>query len=194
MTRRRSRWRSPRASTTCGRGCPGPRSSHCRSTSGAALITTWDREWHGGGDVVLGVFLDGTPIGGTGLHRRIGPEGLEIGYWIHADHTRRGYAAEVAAALTDAAFTVDGITRVEIHHDQGNVASQGVPRTLGYEYVTKNAVEAKAPSETGVNCVWVVTKDRWAGRSTTSRERVQHRIDEVRDERVVDRLTADERG
>ncbi len=105
-----------------------------------ALITRWDQEWEAGGDVVLGVFLDGTPIGGTGLHRRIGPDGLEIGYWIHADHTRQGYATEVAAALTDLAFTVDGITRVEIHHDQANVASQGVPRTLGYEYVTKKAV------------------------------------------------------
>src|SRR3954453_1315857 len=44
-----------------------------------------------GGDAVYGIFLDGTAIGGTGLHRRIGEGGLEIGYWVHVDHVRRGY-------------------------------------------------------------------------------------------------------
>jgi hypothetical protein len=33
--------------------------------------------------------------------------------------------------LTNAAFTVPEITQVEIHHDKANVASAGVPRSLG---------------------------------------------------------------
>src|SRR6478609_5108135 len=47
------------------------------------LITTWETDWLAGGDVVYGIFLDDAPIGGTGLHRRLGEGGLEIGYWIH---------------------------------------------------------------------------------------------------------------
>src|SRR5689334_14868892 len=61
-----------------------------------ALFETWERSWLDGGDVVYGVFVDGQPIGGTGLHRRRGPNGLEIGYWIDKDHTNQGYATEVA--------------------------------------------------------------------------------------------------
>jgi len=44
------------------------------------LITGWAEARATGGDAVYGIFLpDGTAIGGTGLHRRIGPDGLEIG-------------------------------------------------------------------------------------------------------------------
>ena len=128
------------------------------------LISDWDKDWRAGKDVVLGVFLDGTIIGGSGLHRRIGDAGLEIGYWIHVDYIRRGYAAEASAALTDVAFTVDGIERVEIHHDRANVASAGVPRTLGFELVAEKVDAVTAPGEEGIDCTWVMTKDRWSVR------------------------------
>src|SRR4051794_31266529 len=95
-----------------------------------------NRQWEAGGDVVLGILLtDGTVIGGTGLHRRAGPDTLEIGYWLHVDHTGRGYVTEAAAALTDAAFDVPGIEHVEIHHDAANLASGRVPERLGYTCV-----------------------------------------------------------
>lgn len=126
------------------------------------LIGEWDTKWRAGEEVVYGVFLNDQVIGGTGLHRRIGPTGLEIGYWIHADYTCRGFAAELSAALTDVAFALDGIERVEIHHDKANVASGGVPRTLGFTFVENIAVEATAPAESGVNSVWAVTRSKWA--------------------------------
>src|SRR5262245_33113582 len=68
------------------------------------LIRQWQLERSMGGDCTYAVFLDGHAIGGSGLHRRIGDGGLEIGYWIHVDHVRRGYATEVSRALTTAAF------------------------------------------------------------------------------------------
>src|SRR5579871_5993782 len=43
-------------------------------------------------------------LGGAGLHRRVGPEALEIGYWIRANRLRQGLASEAAAALTRVAF------------------------------------------------------------------------------------------
>ena len=50
-----------------------------------------------------------------------------------------GYATELSAALTDLAFTVDGIELVEIHHDAANVRSAAVPAKLGYEHVATGA-------------------------------------------------------
>lgn len=141
-------------------------------TARLALIAEWEAAWASGGDTVYGAFLrtDGSRsapatgpvvVGGTGLHRRLGPGGLEVGYWVHAHHTRRGYATELARALTDAAFAEPGIDRVEIHHDRANEASAAVPRVLGYRYVDDRAVEPAAPAETGVECVWRTTRPEW---------------------------------
>jgi RimJ/RimL family protein N-acetyltransferase len=71
-------------------------------------------------------------LGGTGLHARSGDGALEIGYWIRADSTGRGYAREVTAALTRVAFAVSGVVRVEIHVDPRNERSLAVPRSLGF--------------------------------------------------------------
>ena len=71
-------------------------------------------------------------LGGTGLHARVGPGGLEIGYWVRASRAREGIATESAAALTRVAFEVCGADRVEIRIDPANTASFGVPRKLGF--------------------------------------------------------------
>ncbi len=125
------------------------------------LIETWERERAEGGDTVYGIFLDGIAIGGTGLHRRRGPRVLEIGYWVHADHVGRGYATEVAAALTDVAFGCADIDRVEIHHDSGNIASGRVPAKLGFTMVAEVTTEAVAPAETGRSHVWHLLRPDW---------------------------------
>jgi RimJ/RimL family protein N-acetyltransferase len=129
------------------------------------LIAGWDAEWRNGGDVLFGVFLDGTPVGGCGLHRRLGPNALEIGYWVHVDHVRQGYAKEASAALTDLAFTVDGVERVEIHHDRANGASRAVPESLGYEFAGETPDAVTSPGEDGIDCTWIMTKARWRERS-----------------------------
>ncbi|HYA08074.1 MAG TPA: GNAT family N-acetyltransferase, partial [Gaiellaceae bacterium] len=71
-------------------------------------------------------------LGGTGLHPRVGPGGLELGYWIRASATREGIATESSAALTRVAFEVCGADRVEIRIDPANKASFGIPRALGF--------------------------------------------------------------
>jgi len=128
------------------------------------LVTRWDDERRRGGDAVYGVFLhDGTAIGGCGLHTRLGAGALEIGYWIGRRHLRQGYAREVARGLTDLAFEEPGIERVEIHHDIGNLPSEGVPRSLGYDDggVVTSDREVAAPGECGTDRVWFVTRARW---------------------------------
>src|SRR5690606_3323425 len=73
-------------------------------------------------------------LGGTGLHTRLGPEALEIGYWIRADAIHQGLATEAAAALTRVAFEGNQVQRVEIHCAPENTRSAAVPRKLGYRH------------------------------------------------------------
>jgi RimJ/RimL family protein N-acetyltransferase len=87
-----------------------------------------------GDDWIYGAFeADGSGlVGGAGLHRRVGPEALEIGYWVRASRVRQGLATEAAAALTRIAFECCGAVRVEIHVDPDNTASLAVAERLGY--------------------------------------------------------------
>ena len=141
------------------------------------LIDEWESAFRSGGSAIYGIFLKSTAatverpsptvIGSTGLHPRIGPGGLEIGYWIDVDHLRRGYATEASAALTQAAFDITEagiatIDRVEIHTDQSNAASAGVPNKLGYALAEELSLEPESPGEAGIELVWRMTRQRWA--------------------------------
>ncbi len=129
------------------------------------LIEDWDLDWAAGGDVVMGVFVADQVAGGAGLHRRLGPDGLEIGYWIHVGFTRRGLATLVSALLTDAAFQLPDIQRVQIRHDKANVASGGVPRKLGFVKLQELRDGVEAPGEVGISCHWQITRDQWRERA-----------------------------
>ena len=133
----------------------------------AAKIRGWHDAWLVG-NAVFGVFAkadadgrSGEVVGGAGLHRRRGPSTLEIGYWVAAAHTNRGYATEVTAALTTAAFEQPGIDRVEIHHDKANTLSGRVPARLGYAKVGESPDAIDAPGECGIDVAWSIDKATW---------------------------------
>ncbi len=86
-------------------------------------------------------------LGGIGLMPRVGPGGLEIGYWMRASATRKGIATEACAALTRIGFEVCGADRIEIRIDPENEASLGVPRKLGF--VEEATLRRRLPSGTG---------------------------------------------
>lgn len=100
------------------------------------LIRQWRSQFDRGEQFVYGVFdrAETMVLGGSGLHTRVGPHGMEIGYWIRVSHINQGYATEVAAALTAVAFRVHGVDRVEIHCDPANTRSAAVPAKLGYTH------------------------------------------------------------
>ncbi len=96
----------------------------------------------------------GTLLASVGLMRRIGPRGLELGYWVHSAHTGRGIAKLAAAKLTAAGLELPGVDHIEIHHDKANLRSGAVPAGLGFEMIEEIAKETLAPSDTGRDLVW----------------------------------------
>lgn len=128
------------------------------------LVEAWERDWLDGGDVPMAVFLGEAAVGSTGLHRRRGPHGLEIGYWVDHAHLGQGIATESAAMLTDVALGLNGITFVEIHHDKANVRSARVPERLGYAFIGETTDTVEAPGEVGVDCGWRMTRKMWLPR------------------------------
>ena len=133
----------------------------------AQAMSNFIRESFAKDDESVGLFLDGRVVGGSGFHPRLGPGGLEIGYWVHQDFVRRGIATTTSRALTDLAFSRDGIDRVEIHHDKANVASGGVPRALGYTQVGGEQREAKTPQQTGLMVIRRITRGEWLTKNAT---------------------------
>ena len=131
------------------------------ATARRELVERWERSWEQGGDVVLGAFLGDQVVGSCGLHRRRGPHGLEIGYWVDADSTGRGIGTEIGRLLTTAALTVPEVSFAEIHHDKANIASGRIPERLGYTFIGEAPDEVTAPGEVGIDCTWRVHVTDW---------------------------------
>lgn len=129
-------------------------------------IERWDGVWADGGEVIYGIWLDGEVVGGCGLHRRLGPGALEIGYWIGERHTRQGFGTAITRALTDLAFTMPDIAQVEVHHDLRNAISGRIPARLGYTRIGEQRVTDRdqAPAECGREAIWRTTRLAWLAR------------------------------
>jgi RimJ/RimL family protein N-acetyltransferase len=114
-----------------------------------------------GADANFGIFPDPadsggpTVLGGCGLHDRIGPGAIEIGYWLHVAATGKGLMTRVAGTLTDIALARPDIDRVEIHCDEANLASAAVPRRLGYTLIrVEPTVRPGGPASSGKHMIW----------------------------------------
>ena len=94
-----------------------------------------------------------TLVGSCGLMRRVGPDAIEIGYWIRSDHPGQGLATEAAAILAGAAWDLHGIERIVIRHDLANAASGRVAEKLGFIEIDRVAVEVTAEGESGVDVI-----------------------------------------
>ena len=131
------------------------------TTAGRRRRNTWPgrtKHWDEGTEYNYAITTAGALAGSIGLMARIGPGGLEIGYWVHQAYTRRGLATTAAAALVEQAFRLPGVNRVEIVHDELNVASGGVPRKLGFTEVERRPLEELSPGGSGVGVIWRLTR------------------------------------
>lgn len=107
----------------------------------AARLATFAAAFANGEEWIYSVFDRSSArlLGGVAAKRPepalvalVGPETIEVGYWLRADAVGQGYAAEATGALVEAIFAHLGARRVAICHDPANVASGAVPRRLGF--------------------------------------------------------------
>lgn len=113
-----------------------------------------------------GVFSreDGTLLGENVLLDRVGPGGLEVGYWTRAGSDGKGYATEATSAMIRVAFEIAGAERVEIHCAPGNLASAAIPAKLGFTH--EATLEKRAPDTGGEVhdlMIWTMFADRYPG-------------------------------
>lgn len=104
---------------------------------------------------------DASIVGSCGLMPRIGVRALEIGYWVDSRHTGRGIATTAARLLTEAAFGLADIDRVEIHCDEANLASAAVARKAGYRLDRIVDDEKTAQADTGRSMIWMIERTEW---------------------------------
>ena len=112
--------------------------SHWSAPLTAAEATAWLQRAldsyaeHGFGRWLVARRDDGQPIGDVGIARLWIQDRLEndLGYIIHRDHWRCGYALEAAAACTDWAREY-GLGSIVASMAEDNVASSGVADKLG---------------------------------------------------------------
>jgi RimJ/RimL family protein N-acetyltransferase len=71
-------------------------------------------------------------LGENMLLARVGPGGLEIGYWTHKDTVGKGIATEASSAMIRVAFEIEKVNRVEIMCAPQNLASAAIPARLGF--------------------------------------------------------------
>ena len=73
-------------------------------------------------------------LGENMLLDRVGPGGLEIGYWTHKDAIGKGIASEASCAMIRVAFEIEKVERVEIMVAPQNRASTSIPEKLGFTH------------------------------------------------------------
>lgn len=114
-----------------------------------ALLKTFRSQFDRGENFTMGIFSpdESELLGGTGLHPRNDPGGLEIGYWVRSGATRQGYVTESTAALTRVGFEICEADRIEIRIDPDNEASLGVPRKLGF--IEEATLRRRLPGRAG---------------------------------------------
>jgi RimJ/RimL family protein N-acetyltransferase len=122
----------------------------------AEKISGWVADWDAAGDFTFAIADSaGGLLGVCGLHRRMeAPDGLELGYWVRLGRTGEGIATGAARALVQAAFCIDGIGFVELHHDAANIASARVAEKAGFIRVSDEPAEPEAPGEDGIDVTW----------------------------------------
>jgi ribosomal-protein-serine acetyltransferase len=127
------------------------------------FVTLSEHDWQAGVAFHYAILSDGAVAGSCGLMRRVGPGGMELGYWLHPAYTGRGLATAATAALVEQAFGLPGVDHVLIVHDLANTASGAIPRRLGFDQVERRArSQPGAPGEAGVDLVWRLTREQAA--------------------------------
>lgn len=75
----------------------------------------------------------GALVGEVGLYRPEDRDTFEVGYWVDAEHQRRGYATEMVVAMTEVGLVGMGLEELLLHTDPENLPSGRVAARAGFE-------------------------------------------------------------
>jgi RimJ/RimL family protein N-acetyltransferase len=126
------------------------------------LLRNWRGHFDSGQDFPFVIFdlSEKHLIGCTGLHK-VEQNVREIGYWIHKDFVKQGFATEVSAALTKVGFEIEKMERIEIHCAISNKASAAVPRKLGYTHEATRRRIGFANGHAEDSMIWTMFGDEY---------------------------------
>lgn len=111
--------------------------------------------WERGEAYKYGLFDQaGTVLGSFNLMARVGPNALELGYWLRTSHTGRGLATWAVSQLLAAGLALPGIDTIEIHVNEANTASARMAQRLGFVLVERRNTKIVAPGQVGVTLIW----------------------------------------
>lgn len=121
-----------------------------------AWVAAANQMWESGTGYLYAVLTTahGTLVGEVSLHRWVG-DVAELGYWIAATQSGRGFATSAVQVMTSVALALPGVNRVEICCDEANAASAAIARKLGYQLERFEHLMSQAPGESGRVMVWV---------------------------------------
>jgi RimJ/RimL family protein N-acetyltransferase len=117
-----------------------------------------ERSWDDGETYQYLAWDGGGVVGAVVLMRRVGPGGIELGYWVRTDRAGRGLATTLAGTAAGAALDLPDVERVEIHCDVANTASARVAAKLGARLDRVVDDEVLAAAETGRLQVWILRR------------------------------------
>ena len=101
----------------------------------------WSMDFDAGRSFIWAIWtLKGELLGGVGIYPRDAKgrvdlplaDRAEVGYWLKADMTGKGYATEAARAAVEVAKGLPRVKRIEMRCDPKNAASIAVPKRLGF--------------------------------------------------------------
>ncbi len=100
-----------------------------------ARVREGEADYYSGTEMVMGLYKGGEMLTMVGLHPRVplNPQGLEVGYWAPTRNTKRGYTTLGVRLAAIYAFDKLGCDRLQVSHDEANIASRRVIEKCGFE-------------------------------------------------------------
>lgn len=89
-----------------------------------------ERDGHGLGRAIV---IDGAIVGDVGLNVDRDNDAGAIGYWLDADHRRRGVMSAAVGAVVRYGFDELALRRIEIRTDVLNRPSRAIAERLGFQ-------------------------------------------------------------
>lgn len=122
-----------------------------------AQIERMDRQWRSGELFIFGAWehATGTYVGETYLANTDWTvPAIELGYFVVANQTGRGYAAEAGRAVVRFAFERLGVGRLDLQCASDNLASAGVAERIGFRLEGRQRLRHRKRDGTLVDRLW----------------------------------------